>query len=170
MPRGMSEDGPDRPIEAMHREIVASRFEGRLWTAVRENGDTVELRVERHGPGERVGDIIKGKVTGVLPGMQSAFVEIGAERGAFLHARDLILAGDPVPPPPIQDRLREGRELLVQVTRVGRGAKGARLTGHIVLPGRLLVLLAKSNRRAVSRRIAGRDERERIQEILGCRK
>ncbi len=150
----------------MSSELFLSRSAGRLWTALREQGRTVELRVERLDEVSGLGRIVKGRVTNILPGMQSAFVDIGAEQGAFLHARELTLPGECGARAPIQHRLREGRELLVQVEREERGAKGARVSCDITLPGRLLVLLPMSSHRAVSRRIHADDQRERLRGIL----
>jgi len=181
----------------MLRELYVSRLGGQLWCALREDGVTVELRVEEEGPLDApVGRIIKARVTNVLPGIQSAFLDIGAERGAFLHVKELLLPGERLEPPPdfdaedleldepagagaegpapfrrssgapIQDRLAVGRELLVQVVRERLGSKGARLTCFLSVPGRLLVLLPQARARGVSHRIHDPDERERLRGIL----
>jgi len=150
----------------MSSELFLSRIDGRLWAALREDGSTVEVRVEPLDDVPRAGRILKARVSNVLSGIQSAFLEIGAERGAYLHAGDLVFPGEPSSPSPIQDRLKEGRELLVQVEREGRGSKGARVTCFLTIPGRLLVLLPWGTTRAVSRRIRDRAERDRLQSIL----
>jgi ribonuclease G len=172
------------------------------WAALRENGATVELRVEREGERGAVGRIVKGRVTRVLPGIQSAFLEVGTGRDAFLHVGDLILPGEtPAEPPaetdldlsppgdedgeegedlvregpptrpaarmgPIEDRLHEGQEILVQVAREGIGTKGARVTCFVALPGRYLVYMPQLAFRGISRKIADDDERSRLRAIL----
>ena len=78
----------------MARELLFSRFAGRQWAAVREDGDVVELRVEEEGAALGVGQVILGRVRRILPGIQSAFVDVGQERDAFLHAADLLLPGE----------------------------------------------------------------------------
>jgi ribonuclease G len=95
----------------MLRELFVSRLGGQLWSALREDGKTVELRVERAHVDAPVGRIIKARVTSILPGIQSAFLDIGTERGAFLHARDLLLPGETLegsedqdPDPPSTER------------------------------------------------------------------
>jgi ribonuclease G len=122
---------------------------------------TVALRVEGEGEGARFGRIIKARVTRVLPGMQSAFLDIGDEHNALLHARDVVgLEGA------IEERLRPGAELAVQVAREGQGSKGAKVTTFLSIPGRLVVLLPQAESRAVSRRIRDEQERERLSLIL----
>jgi ribonuclease G len=150
----------------MSSELFLSRIDGRLWAALREERSTVEVRVEPPDDLPRAGRILKARVSNVLPGIQSAFLDIGTERGAYLHAGDLVLPTDPSFPSPIQDRLKKGRELLVQVEREGRGSKGARVTCLLTIPGRFLVLLPWGTARAVSRRIRDREDRDRLQSIL----
>jgi len=150
----------------MSFELFLSRIDGRLWMARREGGSIVELRVEDDDEEARSGRIVKGRVTNVLPGIQSAFLEVGKEQSVFLHANDLPAADETTSRLPIQDRLREGNELVVQVVREGRGSKRARVTCNLTIPGRMLVLVPGITRRAVSRRIPDYDERARIQEIL----
>jgi ribonuclease G len=145
----------------MVREYLFSRHGGRLWAALREDGVTVELRVEGEEDGARFGRIIKARVARVMPGMQSAFVDIGDEHNALLHARDL--AG---PEGPIEERLRPGGELAVQVSREGQGSKGAKVTTFLSIAGRLLVLLPQDDKRAVSRRIREEEERARLSRIV----
>ncbi len=168
----------------MSREIVinATRHESRI--AVLDEGQVVELWVERTRHRTIVGNIYKGRVTKVLPGMQSAFVDLGLERDAFLYVSDVIedleeyesetpdeLHLDEVPSPhrteaSIADLLREGQEIVVQVSKDSIAGKGARITSHITLPGRFLVYMPTVNHIGVSRRIEDEDERTRLKEIL----
>nr|WP_305119138.1 ribonuclease G [Tahibacter harae] len=146
--------------------------------AVVENGMLQEVHIERAQKRGYVGNIYKGKVSRVMPGMQAAFVEIGLDRAAFLHASDIVraapsLVGDaaessasPGPTPPILDLVREGHELVVQVVKDPIGSKGARLTTHLSIPSRYLVLLPYSRMVGVSVRIEDEAERGRLKEIL----
>jgi ribonuclease G len=166
----------------MSREIVinATRHESRI--AVLDEGQVVELWVERTRHRTVVGNIYKGRVTKVLPGMQSAFVDLGLERDAFLYVSDVIedleeyesetpdeLNLDEVsqrPEASISDLLREGQEIVVQVSKDTIAGKGARITSHITLPGRFLVYMPTVNHVGVSRRIEDEAERARLKEIL----
>ena len=164
---------------------------------------TVELRVEDERAALAVGHIVKARVSKVLPGIQSAFLDVGQDRDAFLHVNDLLLPGEAVTPPflalagtaeneagastggeaetlairrsqremvgpPIQDRLKEGRELVVQVVREALGGKGPRVTSFISLPGRYLVHTPQASFRGVSRRIHDPEERQRLRDILSA--
>jgi ribonuclease G len=167
----------------MSREIVinATPHESRI--AVLDEGQVVELWVERTRHRTIVGNIYKGRVTKVLPGMQSAFVDLGLERDAFLYVSDVAeeieeydnessedLALDEVPQPrpeaSISDLLREGQEIVVQVSKDTIAGKGARITSHITLPGRFLVYMPTVNHIGVSRRIENEEERLRLKQIL----
>ena len=148
--------------------------------AVVENGMLQELHIERGSQRGVVGNIYKGKVQRVMPGMQAAFVEIGLERAAFLHANDIFRAppldavdGDDAPtaPPPqvqvpIIDLLRDGAEIVVQVVKDPIGSKGARLTTQISIPSRYLVLLPRSKVIGVSARIEDEVERGRLKALM----
>src|SRR5437660_6687034 len=166
----------------MSREIVinAAKHESRI--AVLDGGQVVELWVERTRQRTLVGNIYKGWVTKVLPGMQSAFVNLGLERDAFLYVSDVLedfedyesessedLTLDEVPQraeTSISDLLREGQEIVVQVSKDTIAGKGARITSHITLPGRFLVYMPTVNHIGVSRRIENEGERTRLKEIL----
>src|ERR1043166_4436863 len=169
----------------MAREIVinATKHESRI--AVLDDGQMVELSVERTRHRTIVGNIYKGRVTKVPPGMQSAFVDLGLERDAFLYVSDVIedledydsehsdelhLEDVPAPQPrgeaSISDLLREGQEIVVQVSKDTIAGKGARITSHITLPGRFLVFMPTVNHIGVSRRIEDEAERARLKEIL----
>jgi ribonuclease G len=148
--------------------------------AVVENGMLQEVHVERASRRGYVGDIYKGRVQRVMPGMQAAFVEIGLERAAFLHASDIVRApgpalatdnGDnghvaPAPTPPISELLHEGQEIVVQVIRDPIGSKGARLSAYLSIPSRYLVLLPHAKMIGVSVRIEDDVERARLKELM----
>ncbi|RLE26418.1 MAG: Rne/Rng family ribonuclease [Acidobacteria bacterium] len=151
--------------------------------AQREDGRLVAYRTERLRMSSVVGNLYKGRVTSVLPGMQAAFVDVGLNRDAFLYVReaggildefseifsppegenDLLNLGSST----IDDLLQPGQEVLVQIVKDPLGSKGARLTTYISLPGRFLVYLPTTNQLGVSRRIADEEERERLREIIG---
>src|SRR6476620_8395490 len=166
----------------MAREIVinATKHESRI--AVLDEGQVVELWVERTRHRTIVGNIYKGRVTKVLPGMQSAFVDLGLERDAFLYVSDVIeeledFDHDTAEEMPfeeamqrgeasISDLLREGQEIVVQVSKDTIAGKGARITSHITLPGRFLVYMPTVNHIGVSRRIENEEERVRLKHLL----
>jgi ribonuclease G len=150
----------------MSYEFLFSRIDGRQWMARREDGSVVELRVEQDDDEVHSGCIVKGRVSNVLPGIQAAFIDIGGDRSVFLHANDLPASDEARARIPIEERLREGHEVVVQVVREGRGEKRARASCNLTIPGRMLVLVPGITRNAVSRRIPDRDERARIQSIL----
>jgi len=160
--------------------LSVNPFETRV--ALRENTRLVSYRAERHRASSVVGNLYRGRVTRVLPGMQAAFVEIGLARDAFPYVReaggiledfsDLFQGDDGEVLAPdasgstIGDLLRPGQEVLVQVLKDQLGTKGARLTTHITLPGRSLVYLPTVQQHGVSRRITDVDERARLKEII----
>lgn len=144
----------------MSEEILVNVTPRETRVAVIENGMLQELHIERGWRRGVVGNIYKGKVQRVMPGMQAAFVEVGLERAAFLHANDVVRLAPapasvvdteetPIPPPPpasvpIVELLRDGQEIVVQVVKDPIGTKGARLTTQISIPSRYLVLLPQS--------------------------
>ena len=139
--------------------------------AVVENGAVQELHLERELERGRVGNIYIGKVARVLPGMQSAFVEIGLERAAFLHIADVHVNGGTsrgdhspgaVPPPPIERIVFEGQTLTVQVIKDPIGTKGARLSTQISIAGRLLVFLPQDDHIGISQKIGSPELREQL--------
>jgi ribonuclease G len=146
--------------------------------AVVENGMLQEMHVERALKRGYVGNVYKGRVSRVMPGMQAAFVEIGLGRAAFLHASDIFRAPTALPVdgvenapsatpvPPINELLHEGQEVVVQVVKDPIGSKGARLTTHLSIPSRYLVLLPYSKVLGVSVRIEDETERARLKEML----
>ena len=156
------------------KEILldSNPFEARL--AVVENDELVEFYLERKKDRGITGNIYKGKVVRVLPGMQAAFVDIGLERTAFLHVADVLenvefLEEDKeekAASGKIQDLLVEGQEIMVQAEKEPMGTKGARLTAYVALPGRYLVLLPLHARIGISRRISNEAERRRLRDIV----
>ncbi len=155
--------------------------------AVLEKKVVTELYVDRAKKKDFVGNVYKGKVVKVLPGMQAAFVDIGLERAAFVHVSDLSVGTDPddilvdsdedekgpdFPHPrrqtirPIEELLEKGQELVVQISKGPIGTKGPRVTSYCSLPGRFLVLMPSVEHVGVSRRIPEEDERNRLREIM----
>ncbi len=129
-----------------------------------ENGVLQEVHIERSRRRGLVGNIYKGKVSRVLPGMQATFLEVGLERTAFLHASDI--ASENGDNDQIHTLLREGQELMVQVVKDPLGTKGARLTTHISIPSRFLVYMPGSDHIGVSQKIEGEGERNRLKGII----
>ena len=133
--------------------------------AVIENGKLVELRVERNLENDATfGDIYKGKVANVLPGMDAAFVNIGMDKNAFIHACDAAPKQNEKQEK-IQKLVQPGQEVLVQIKKEAFGSKGARVTASLTIPGRYLVLMPKTPGLGISRRIEDEDERERLKAI-----
>ncbi len=141
--------------------------------AVVENGSVQELHLERALERGLVGNIYQGKVARVLPGMQSAFIDIGLERAAFLHVADLhngngrSEAAANATPVPIERQLFEGQALTVQVVKDPIGSKGARLSTQVSIAGRMLVHLPQDNHLGVSQKIGSPELREQLRERLG---
>ena len=146
--------------------INASTHEARA--AVVENGVLQEVFLERASRRGLISNIYRGRVSRVLPGMQAAFIDIGMDRTAFLHASDIFdpRHADTGIEPPHTDNIRslvaEGNEILVQVVKDPLGTKGARLTTYITLPSRYLVYMQKGRGVGVSARIENESERERL--------
>jgi ribonuclease G len=180
----------------MSAELLINVTPAETRIALIENGALQEVFIERNKRRGLVGNICKGKVSRVLPGMQAAFVDIGLERAAFLHAsdvsaptpshqpkvenstcsRDSIHRGGPTrsndnnhdhgPIENITELLREGQEVLVQVIKDPIGTKGARLTTHISIPSCYLVYMPNSDTVGVSQRIEDDQERQRLRQII----
>jgi len=172
----------------MSREIIVNASSHETRVALIENSQVSELFVERHFDRGIVGNIYKGRVTRVLPGMQSAFVDIGFDRDAFLYVGDIsenLLTvedfGDEDPVPAsrdeeefpeepatmlIEDLLKEGQEILVQVAKEPIGSKGPRITAHISLPGRYIVLMPTISHIGISRRIEDPEEKHRLRDLI----
>lgn len=173
----------------MARRIIVNAGITETRVAVLENGLLTELAIERKRRPSIVGNVYKGAVTNVLPGMQAAFVDIGLAKDAFLYAGDVtanvgeyervMLAEEEadieiVEPPererreivPIDDLLRKGQEVLVQVSKESLGTKGARVTSFVSLPGRYLVYMPQVSHIGVSRRITDERERDRLRQLV----
>ncbi len=179
----------------MGKRIVVNAGIGETRVAVQEGNLLTELYVERHARRSIVGSIYKGVVTNVLPGMQAAFVDIGLRKDAFLYAGDYtahlgelsaaVLAGhddetdgaeveveeaearrEARAPVPIEQALRKGQEVLVQVSKESLGTKGARITSFVSLPGRYLVYMPQARHIGVSRRIRDERERDRLRALV----
>ena len=164
----------------MSEELLVNVTPRETRVAVVENGMLQELHIERGSQRGVVGNIYKGKVQRVMPGMQAAFVDIGLDRAAFLHANDIFrsaqleagdgedVAGASPPPPqvPIAELLRDGAEIVVQVVKDPIGSKGARLTTQISIPSRYMVLLPRSRVVGISARIEDEAERARLKAIM----
>ena len=151
----------------MSEDILINITPQETRVAVIEHGVTQELHIERASARGFVGNIYMGKVVRVLPGMQSAFVDIGGERTAFLHVADIW--GNRVngePGLPIERLLNEGQSLMVQVIKDPIGTKGARLSTQISIAGRLLVYLPQESHIGISQRIEDEEERVHLREKL----
>ena len=181
--------------DGMATELVINARPHETRVALVENGVVLELHTERKTGHELMRNIYRGKIAKVLPGMQAAFVDVGLERTAFLYVSDVhldyqgiekMLLGDtpahgathrddpgeaPTPPPrdmpfQIEDLLREGQEIMVQVAKEPLGNKGARITSHVSLPGRHLVLMPTVDHVGISRKIEATQERDRLRRIV----
>ncbi len=181
----------------MSKEIIINSNPQETRVAVVEDDLLTEIYIEREKQRGIVGNIFKGRVTKVLPGMQSAFVNIGLDRDAFLYVADVIDSieeaetvlsddeedldvGGEEPkhiqeqPQPrtqsIDELLREGQEIMVQVAKEPIAGKGARITTHVTLPGRYLVYMPTVEHVGVSRRIEDEAERTRLREVISAEK
>ncbi len=153
----------------MKEEILINSTPREVRAAVLRDGVLQELIIERVSRHSLVGNIYKGTVSRVLPGMQAAFVNVGLERTAFLHASDIRPNGDQedgASVPDIRQLLREGDQLLVQVLKEPLGTKGARLTTFITIPSRCLVMLPNRSGIGISSRIEEEEEKDRLREVL----
>jgi len=154
----------------MSEEILINVTPPETRVAVIENGVVQEVIIERVSRRGLVGNIYKGQVCRVLPGMQAAFVDIGLERAAFLHASDIASSRpsgeERSAPAMINDLVSEGDVLVVQVVKDPLGTKGARLTTQVSIPSRYLVLIPSLGSVGISQKIEDEDERRRLREIL----
>jgi len=156
----------------MSEEILINVTAMETRVALIENGLLHEIFIERHNHRGHVGDIFYGKVIRVMPGMEAAFVDIGLERAAFIHASDIAAIGadgfevKDAEEKTIQQLLREGQFIVVQVAKDAISTKGARLTTHLTLPSRNLVYLPRSQHFGISQRIEAEEERQRLHEQL----
>jgi ribonuclease G len=174
----------------LKREILISGTARETRVAILEDDRLVELLVDRPDARRMVGDIYLGTVEAVLPGIQAAFVNIGAEKSAFLHASDLIEAEDEDEPsdhddengnggggnggnrfsrrrlPNVADELKRGEPRVVQVIKEPIGTKGPRVTAQISLAGRFLVYMPFASKVGVSRKIENRDQRAKLRDMV----
>src|SRR5438067_770991 len=182
----------------MTKEMIISSNGHETMVAILEDDLVAEVFVERERQRGVAGNVYKGRVSKVLPGMQSSFIDIGLERDGFLYVADVVdtleefdklesadeegngkgaaepgrprersgPSGPSAPQPKIEDLLREGEEILVQVVKEPLGTKGARLTSHVTMPGRFLVFMPTVDHVGVSRKIESREERSRLRGIV----
>jgi len=156
----------------MSEEILINVTPQETRIAVVENGVLQEVYIERTRRRGLVGNIYKGRVSRVLPGMQAAFVDIGLQRTAFLHASDIV--NQPAEWSPTEERrvghitelVKEGQEVTVQVLKDPLGTKGARLTTHVTVPSRYLVLMPTARNLGISQKIEAEEERQRLKGIV----
>lgn len=179
-----------------NKKIIINDMPHETRVALIEDGNISELFIERQGASDSSGNIYKGRVQRVLPGMQAAFVDIGLQQAAFLYVNDIVTNNyegfEAIYPEDgdedeaegatvdskrsnsngergnsnIIDLISEGQEMLVQVAKTPIGTKGARITCHVSLPGRFLVLMPTSNHIGISRRIEDEKERQRLKEMV----
>lgn len=158
----------------MSEEILINVTPQETRVAVVENGVLQEVYIERLQKRGLVGNIFKGRVSRVLPGMQAAFIDIGLARTGFLHTSDIIAATNEYVPdtqnstaePSIDTVLKEGQEILVQVIKDPLGSKGARLTTRLSIPSRYLVFIPDYPTIGISQRIEDEEERERLRNVI----
>lgn len=156
----------------MAEEIFINVSINETRVGVVEQGLLQEVFIERGDAPSTVGNMYKGKVVRILPGMQSAFLDIGQEKAAFMHVTDLTDGHDMFEnkpndeQPEIKELLHDGQELMVQVTKEPIGTKGARITSNMSMASRYLVYLPGSTHIGISQKIEGDEERDRLREIL----
>ncbi len=171
----------------MNKEMIVSSNGHETQVAILEDDLVAEVFVERERSRGVVGNVYKGRVSKVLPGMQSSFIDIGLERDGFLYVAEVIDTIEEFdrlesadeedgksngqrdkdrPQPKIEELLKEGQEILVQVVKEPLGTKGARLTSHVTMAGRFLVFMPTVDHVGVSRKIESREERSRLRGIV----
>lgn len=167
------------------KELLINVEPSETRVAVLQEGEFEEFYVERSSPPPLLANVYKGKVTSVVPGIRAAFVDLGIGKNGFLYLTDIVgptpdieeavsLERGPSPAPPltgaqqprIQDLVRVGQEILVQVIKEPMGTKGPRLTTHLTLPGRFLVLMPLDSTFGISKRIEDPKERERLRSLV----
>jgi ribonuclease G len=160
----------------LSNEILVDVSVNETRVAILEDRDLVEIYFERHSSQRLVGNIYRGKVSSVLPGMQAAFIDIGYEKNAFLYVGDAVVHKEFAEEYEegrhhnkdynIEELLRVGQEITVQVVKEPIGTKGPRVTANITLPGRQLVLLPNADYIGISRRIEDDEERNKLKKIV----
>jgi ribonuclease G len=158
----------------MNAELLLNVTPSETRVAMIEGGVLQEVHIEREAKRGIVGNIYKGKVSRVLPGMQAAFIDIGLDKAAFLHASDIVPHTECVAENEkkqfqvrdISELVRQGQDIVVQVVKDPLGTKGARLTTDITLPSRYLVFMPGASHVGVSQRIESEHERERLKRAV----
>ncbi len=155
----------------MNKNLIINVTHHETRVALLEDDTIVELFIQRQDDDNITGNIYKGVVRRVLPGMQAAFIDIGLKQAAFIHVNDIIWeppesASNAKSKPSIEELIKEGHTLLVHVIRSPSASKGARVTSHISFPGRFLVLMPYGNLIGISRRITDEPERQRLKDIV----
>jgi len=166
-----------------YRELVTMVRHKDMRVALFEDGRLAELFIERPQAKHIVGNVYKGRVESVIPGIEAAFIDVGLDKNGFLHVSDIVPAGavlesvveerdvgggglGPSGRRSIKDMLQPGQEIMVQITKEPLGSKGVRLTNYVTLPGRFLVLMPTVSQIGVSRRIEDEKERERLRRLI----
>jgi ribonuclease G len=158
----------------MIKDILIDAKDDEYRIVVLEDSEPAEIHIEKENARSLVGNIYRGKVMRVMPGMKSAFVDIGLDKSAFLSVKDLIpwdyeSMDDSLPGqeayPDISGLLRQGNEISVQVIKDAQGEKGPRVTANISVPGRYAVLMPDCNFFGVSKKIEDREERKRLKKL-----
>jgi len=157
----------------MAKEIAVDAERDQTRAALLEDGNLVEIYIEKNHGLRIAGNIYKGKVANVLPGMQAAFVDIGLDKNAFLYVDDIYIQNEflengdtrKIKNNSIKDVLKLGQEIVVQVIKEPIGSKGARVTTNITIPGRYLVLMPTGDYIGISRRIVADEERDRLKSL-----
>ena len=164
----------------MRKQIIINSSPSEVRVALLENGVLAEVHIQRTSEEAAAGNIYKGKVLRVLPGMQAAFVDLGLEKAAFLHASDIpdddrlgMEDADEITPPddqrrrvPIEQKLRRNDHIIAQIAKEPIGTKGARITSLVSLPGNYLVFMPSGDQVGVSKRISDERERRRLREAI----
>ncbi|NLK63262.1 MAG: Rne/Rng family ribonuclease [Fusobacteria bacterium] len=154
------------------KQIIVNVTKLDIKVAIIESGKVVEFFIQNEDVARIIGNIYIGKVANVLPGMESAFLDIGLEKNAFLYVKDLrefeekYLDGIENSEKPIEEILNVGDEVIVQVLKEPNGTKGARVTTHYTIPGKYLVLMPNNDYIAVSKKITDSYEKDRLKKIL----
>lgn len=159
----------------MIKDVLVDIGTDEIRMAILEDGVVSEIRIEKNEEKSLVGNIYKGKVVRILSGMQSAFIDIGLKKNAYLYVKDILSAkhckyGDELTHsgslPDITELLDQGQEITVQVIKDAVGEKGPRVSTHISVPGRYTVFLPHGNTIGISKRINSQEERQRLKEIV----
>lgn len=153
----------DKPVK---REILVNCSPEEARVAVVEDNELIELLLERSESEKIVGNIYKGRVENVLPGISSAFVNIGLEKNAYLYVSDVIPTGKHVASPQIEKMISRNDVVMLQVAKEAIGTKGVKVTMDISLPGRFLVYMPLAEHLGVSKNIEDRNERERLRSTV----